>query len=277
MNFSQYAGSAIVPTLSRIVLCAAFVTAGYNKLFVDDHGYSADQATRLKQLGVQVRPAPAVASKPQDAAQRWRNVLATIQDTIGETSVPGNAAGANTADQGDAVVYQIESGSAQTQPADEAGAEPEATQPAALPPGNYSAKGMHRVTLLLDDQTWPQPVALAIVLACTELIGGALLLVGLFSRIWGLGLAIAMGAAIYLTALPVIEKVGLWDLAIPDYNRLYCQAGLFVLAFGILLTGAGPLSLDRFLFGRSERIDEPPPEPAKLEGPLNRPLNRGSA
>ena len=39
------------------------------------------------------------------------------------------------------------------------------------------------------------------------------------------------------------------------FNTAFCQAGLFLLAFGIFLTGAGPLSLDRILFGGSDEIE----------------------
>ena len=34
------------------------------------------------------------------------------------------------------------------------------------------------------------------------------------------------------------------------FNMMGAQLSLFVLSFGIFLTGPGPISLDRFLFGR---------------------------
>jgi len=54
---------------------------------------------------------------------------------------------------------------------------------------------------------------------------------------------------------------------IAQFNTAVAQLGLFVLAFGLLMTGAGPLSLDRLLFGRGGGsgkreadldLDEPP-------------------
>ena len=51
MSFSTFAGTAIVPTLSRIVLCAAFLPAGWNKV-MDETTFSGDDAQRRIQLGV---------------------------------------------------------------------------------------------------------------------------------------------------------------------------------------------------------------------------------
>src|SRR6185436_19397017 len=62
---------------------------------------------------------------------------------------------------------------------------PPATQP--LPPGKYKAQGLHKITLMLHDNNFPQPVWMARLAAFTELIGGAMLLLGRFSRVWGLG------------------------------------------------------------------------------------------
>jgi hypothetical protein len=88
----------------------------------------------------------------------------------------------------------------------------------------------------------------------------------LFSRIWGFGLAIAMGVAFYLVSM---QANGIFRLDprvfaenIPNFNAAYCQAGLFVLAFGVFLTGAGPLSLDRILFGGPS---EPGVDQAKID------------
>ena len=51
------AGASIVPTLARLVLAFLFITAGYNKLFVDV-SYTLEDAQKLKELGVRVEPDP---------------------------------------------------------------------------------------------------------------------------------------------------------------------------------------------------------------------------
>ena len=88
-----------------------------------------------------------------------------------------------------------------------------------------------------------------------------MILVGLFSRVWGLGLAITMCTAFYVTSLPALLGVGnlftgLFNLPMDAFNGMFTQLGLFVLAFGVFLTGAGPISLDRALFRKGDDDDE---------------------
>jgi hypothetical protein len=76
-----------------------------------------------------------------------------------------------------------------------------------------------------------------------------------------------MGVAFYLTTLPVLTGKGFFNLSPMESSTMFVQLSLFVLAFGVLLTGAGPLSLDRLLFG-GRREEELPPskEPIRLPG-----------
>ncbi len=234
MSFSTFAGTAIVPTLSRIVLCAAFLPAGWNKV-MDETTFSGDDAQRLIQLGV-------IDAEPQAHIGLNRSIVpASFQD---------EAAGDDQAPD--------ESPEPQEQPAvtaDEAETTPDE-------PGTYTAKPLHVITLMLDKAGWPAPVWMARLAAFTELVGGGLLFVGLFSRFWGLGLAIAMGVAFYLTSWNLLLDSHLFDLKVPDFNRMFTQTGLFVLAFGVFLTGAGPISLDRALFRKTVDEDDDEDEDA---------------
>jgi len=113
------------------------------------------------------------------------------------------------------------------------------------------ARRLYRVALMLDAAGWPQklkPGWMAWAAAGTEVLGGALILVGLFSRVWGLGLAVTMGFAFWLTSVGAVADYGFFALPIPEFNRAFAQLGLLVLASGVLLTGAGGVSLDRALF-----------------------------
>ncbi len=231
MSFSSTSGTAIVPMLSRIVLCAAFLPAGWNKVMTETT-FSGDDAQRLIQLGV-------IDAEPQAHIGPNRSIVpASFQDeATGDDQAPD------------------ESPEPEEQPAvteDEAAATPSE-------PGTYLAKPMHKITLMLDKAGWPAPVWMARLAALTELIGGGLLLVGLFSRVWGLGLAIAMGVAFYLTSLPALLGAGnlftgLFNLPMDVFTGMFAQLALFVLAFGVFLTGAGPISLDRALFRKT--VDE---------------------
>ena len=53
-----FAGTTLVPTLARLVLALAFITAGYNKLF-NDKQYNVEEAQRLQALEVDLDRRPA--------------------------------------------------------------------------------------------------------------------------------------------------------------------------------------------------------------------------
>jgi uncharacterized membrane protein YphA (DoxX/SURF4 family) len=206
MTFSQYAGTAIVPTLARIVLAATFVCTGYNKIFKYAE-FDAAQAAQLHSLNADVNPP---AGQP-----------------------PATSA---------------------TAPSEAATTAP-ATAPAPLT-GTFTARSLHTVTLLLHHNNFPYPKRMAQLAALTELIGGSMLLLGLFSRIWGLGLSIVMGCAFYLVSMKINGIFTMHPFTFADnitnFNTAVVQMSLFVLAFGVLLTGPGPLSIDRMLFGGGE-------------------------
>lgn len=225
MSFSTFAGTAIVPTISRIVLCAAFLPAGWNKVMTETT-FSGEDAQRLIQLGV-------IDAEPQAHIGPNRSIVpASFQD---EEAGDDQAA----AEPSELEQPAVAADEAETTPSE---------------PGTYKAKPLHGITLMLHKAGWPAPVWMARLAAFTELIGGGLLFVGLFSRFWGLGLAIAMGVAFYLTSWNVLLDSHLFGLKVPEFNQMFTQTGLFVLAFGVFLTGAGPISLDRALFRKT--VDE---------------------
>lgn len=153
-------------------------------------------------------------------------------------------------------------------PDDEAAA---AADVSAVPP--VRARQLHHITVMLSDAGHPFPKLMAWVAAITEALGGALLIVGLLSRIWGAGLAVAMGYAFYLGTLPQIRAhidpaagggaLGQWWKAwnaLPGVEGGFViQSGamfqmvLFLAALSIFFGGPGRISLDRLLFGHPRR------------------------
>ena len=255
MTFSHYAGVAIVPTLARLVLAAAFISTGWNKVFRQAE-YTAEEATRLKQLGVTAEPVQPIVrlfeGHPRVSAGAGVR-LALFHQTQDSGSATPPIPTEPDPDEMPPVAPDAT-------PPDIAAQTPPTTTTQPLPPGKYRAAGMHHVTLMLERNNFPQPLWMARLAAFTELLGGAMLLIGLFSRLWGLGLAIAMGTAFYLVSMKTngIFRMDPREFAlnIEHFNTAYCQAGLFVLAFGVFLTGAGPLSIDRILFGGPRRVEE---------------------
>ncbi len=260
-SFSQFAATVIVPTLARLVLCAAFLSVGANKVF-KEHTFDHEQAQRLHELGVPLTPVDLTPMGQRDARSPVRLAsFGVMNDDERRGGAPSDrptrpAPGATPVPADEPVDLPND------RDPEPGTVEPEPTAAAPLVPGDYRAASMHNITLLVDSAGWPYPVWMARIAAFTELVGGALLLVGLFSRIWGLGMAIAMGVAFYLVSMGVnqVHTMDPFTFAenIGAFNTLYSQAGLFVLAFGIFLTGPGPLSMDRALFatGRSRSGDD---------------------
>jgi len=228
MKFSQYAGIAIIPTLSRLVLALAFITVGFNKL-TTDATFTAEQAEALQEVGVTARSTTAAG---------LRSIVPTRNPQGEETGQPpaGEAAAGppqpGPAGEGDQIVNR-------------------------LAEGQYTARKLYTVALSCQEAGWGKySFYLAWAAALAEFAGGILILVGFLSRIWGLGLAIVMGTAIYLTTWSAyFITTGPFAAAQGGdgsllFNQTFTQLGLGLLALGIFLTGPGPLSLDRLVFGK---------------------------
>lgn len=275
MNASQYAGTVIIPTLSRLVLCAAFFTAGWAKVFTDT-SFTAQEAHTLKEMGVQVKQSVAWHDEPFASpgviAASWVRELPHIEPVQDEPAVgrlgqpaPTTSESERAADTANQDTPVDESVPPQTPPT-EPDTKPEETTESplseqSLPEGDHSpadvfqARSLLKIAVALDGAGWQYPYYLAWAAALTELFGGALLLIGLFSRVWGLGLAITMALAFHITSMdpylaaPFAAAEGRDGFAL--FHQVFAQLGLFILAFGIFVTGPGPLSLDRAIFRRS--------------------------
>ncbi|MFO0828178.1 MAG: DoxX family protein [Phycisphaerales bacterium] len=221
MGFSQSAATNFVPLLARLVLAAVFVPAGYQKVMTMAE-YSGDDAKRLRELQVVQSDA---ASQFRFASLVQENAASTQSTSTSPSSTPSKPT------------------------TDETPRPPAGSGPAAQGGEPVKARQLYRVSLMVDKMGWQYPVVLGWVAALTELVGGALLFVGLLARVWALGLAVTMGVAFYLTSLSSYTgAIGFFrDFPINDYNRFAAQAALFALAVGVLLSGAGAPSFDRMM------------------------------
>jgi uncharacterized membrane protein YphA (DoxX/SURF4 family) len=114
-----------------------------------------------------------------------------------------------------------------------------------------------RLALTLDAAGAPRPVVLAWLAALVELVGGGLLVIGLLSRVWALGLVVVMGVAFALTSLEPIMTLGPFGLDRPEYLKAVAQIALAALAVGIVLTGPGAVAIDHAIFGSGGRRIDP--------------------
>jgi uncharacterized membrane protein YphA (DoxX/SURF4 family) len=218
-KFSQQAAANFVPLLARIILFLAFVPVGWHHA-MEMGQFSGDAGARLRELGV------VSAEQTSDDFRRFD----------GEFS--GTATASSTG------IVRVRAPIAQDTPpvplvaADAAG---------------YQARALHELTLTLDRLRLPKPHVWAWTITVFELLGGAFLLVGLFSRIWSGGLLL-WAIALLILATPSIPNAwsSLWTPTDPNSafarSQALSQLSLIVLAAGLTLTGPGKWSLDGFIF-----------------------------
>jgi putative oxidoreductase len=106
---------------------------------------------------------------------------------------------------------------------------------------------LEQVTGFFTDLGLPAPGFHAVLVSSTELVCGALVLLGLFTRLAALPLLVTMLVAI---------RTALWDQVDSLSSLFGLTETLYALVFAWLATsGAGPLSIDRLL---ARRRDEAP-------------------
>jgi uncharacterized membrane protein YphA (DoxX/SURF4 family) len=248
MSPSQFAATNILPLLARIVLCMAFLPQGWNNLMRDVE-YTARDAQRLRELGVRgiTDPDPRKADVALGAIRGWEAFEPQDQ-------MPGAASGKQAAPSGatgTAAPAAQDAGTTGTVPAP--AVERPVTTPALSPLAPLTQRGLYTLTLLADRARIPFPVEIAWAVAGVQLVGGACVVLGLFSRVWGLLMSVILAALFVTTSLPVIKTQGPFSLGAEQQNLVLAQLGLFVLALGAFLVGPGAMSLDRAIFRRSRR------------------------
>jgi uncharacterized membrane protein YphA (DoxX/SURF4 family) len=296
MSFSRKASVNVVPLLSRLVLAAAFIPVGWDKIMGEPAVYRGEEAVTLQRMGIgEPLSATDVAEAGQDPLGTYQQDVETgrLRDRVGSRQDDEEADSAEKPAPAPAPRWQPrptpppqeppkpeppvveEPVQEPTPPEPEPEPEPEPPkpkpkpeplpEPPAVEAGQddgpaVRARRLYRIALMLDAAGWPdklKPGWMAWAAAGAECVGGALILIGLFSRVWGLSLAVTMGFAFWLTSMGPVADYGIFALPIPDFNRVFAQVGLFVLAAGVLMTGAGGVSLDRALFrGGADDSDE---------------------
>ncbi len=251
---------ALSPLLIRLVLAATFLWFGLPKLHTTI--FTGHDANTLIAMGLTATPSS--TSVPQDpdllpetTPEEVINSAAPEGDTPKDAETPDTPgeieevvedvaeAGEDAADDVETVVFD--------------------------PNAQVEARKLYGIALMLHNAGHPRPVLFAWLATVTEVVGGALLLVGFMSRFWATGLAIAMVYAFILTSWasltglvdpPVAGFPGIWA-AVRNFGGLdfhqqisaFHQISSFALAFTVMLCGAGMLSLDRIIFGSRHKKD----------------------
>jgi len=243
MSLSTCAGTKILPVLARIVLFGAFFSAGWGYIFTTVH-ITQEQRDALEQYGVTVE-----TNQKKPASSSLQPVIhqaAFFQETSAPPADPPKPTTDETASPTPSPPKDVISPAADG--------------------SHYEATGYYILSLQMIDAGWGETsIWLAKVVAWVELVGGALILVGLITRLWAVCLAVIIGGTFYVVS---IHNTGLfmsnpfhWADSVDAYNAMFAQAALFVLALGVFFTGPGPLSLDAVLFAkdRPKPAADPPP------------------
>ncbi len=275
MSLTRSASANLVPLLSRLVLAAAFIPAGYDKIMGDPVVFEGQAARTLRRLGVGESASESSGElsqltlyqddvetgrlrdriRPRDPSDQSAGSTPVPPPTPAPAPPPRPAPPKPKPKPPPVVTPPPVKPAPATKPARIVQPPPPDPAPVKAATGDGSAvraKRLHRVTvMLLDNSPLPEsfkPHWLAWAAAGTELVGGGLILLGLFSRVWGLGLAITMAVAFYLTSLTPVLDYGALNVPMAVFNQAFTQIGLFALALGVAITGAGGLSIDRLLF-----------------------------
>jgi len=86
----------------------------------------------------------------------------------------------------------------------------------------------------------PSPEILAPFVGGFEIVCGALILIGLVTRLAAIPLLVVMSTAIYSTKIPILLKSGFWKMA----HEARTDFAMFLGLLFLLIVGAGACSLD---------------------------------
>ncbi|MBC7835133.1 MAG: DoxX family protein [Phycisphaerales bacterium] len=255
---------ALPPLLLRLGLGIMFIMAGLGKV-AGTMPARAEQAAILANMGVDIKPAagdttpappPAPAQSPAEGDGAVANPGAEAMPADGFKEPSDAAGGCRTYTGTDfpenvdvRMVYHLALG----------------IHTAANPP--IDAKGNFPPSIWPKDMasgSWPLWIAWTV--AIIELLGGALVLIGLTTRFWAAAIAGVMIGAMWLTQFgPAIQAGDTVLRFFPSHRildtaawqTLLLQFVLLMMACALMLSRPGALAIDNALFGRrSGDLDE---------------------
>ena len=262
MKFRHCLALDVSPLIGRLVLAATFLWFGFGELQTIE--YTGKDAQILIKLGVGEVVGNGVDNSPTlPAESRREHVMpgGMIDSLRGEVAASVFA----YQDEGDNKEENAQA--TEATPDEDAGGDEEVISAGATVRGYR----FHMITLMLYRAGNTHPVAMARMALIMETVGGLLILVGLFTRLWGLGLAVVMVFAFYLTTwaglvaivndptvtgLSLVYK-GLLSIGKLDFNAqisAFNQFALFGLSMIVFVSGPGALSLDHLLFRSRTKV-----------------------
>lgn len=114
---------------------------------------------------------------------------------------------------------------------------------------NVETRRLYALSIMISERSLPRPVVTAWALMLVALTGGSLILLGLFTRLWAVGLATYMGLLFSFDSLDAFRAAP--DLFQADATLLLHAGGelaLGLIAVSLIFTGGGAVSLDQAIF-----------------------------
>ncbi|MGA1467006.1 MAG: hypothetical protein ACO38V_05150 [Phycisphaerales bacterium] len=262
MSFSRTAAANVVPLLSRVLLAGLMVPMGWTML-TTQATYQGEDLEWLQKLGVIESPAAALASFRHAVAQDGSGAGSGSDAAAVPPSSDSGASGASSDEtppvDGPGIVAPADPPPTQVETTSSdaiAGEDPTTEAPAIEPvPGELEgveARRLYGYAITFADAGWPQPKLLAWGFAFLMLVGGALTLLGLLTRIWGLLFAAAAGSLFWIESWPIVAEHWMFGVDDASFLVIAAQSTLAVLSLGLVFSGGGLLSLDHAVFRRRD-------------------------
>ena len=237
MTLSQGAAATIVPLLSRLLLAVLFVPTGWTML-TSQHTFRGEPLEQLQQLGV-------IAAPTAERTARLR---------LDDPPIAPDEALREAAPVVTPPAPQPSEATPATPPGDHAHQHTPPPLPIAPVAEGVEARSLHQWTVTFATADWPRPVLLAWSMALLSLLGGAMLLLGLVTRLWALLLAAAVGSLFWIESAPLVAAHWMFGLEPAQFALVASQSTMTLLAFGLLLSGGGAVSLDRAIFRSTPEV-----------------------
>lgn len=242
MTPSQFAAANILPFLARVVLFLAFLPQGWSNLMTMWE-FTGPEAQRLRELGVR----GVTDEEPASTGVSLGAVRGEWPQDAPRPSVPNDPPrGPMANDPPPSKPPQQPAATPATPPSTGPLPAPRAERLSPLAP--LKERRLYGLALDADKAHLPFPTELAWAVAAVELVGGACILLGMFSRVWALLFAVILAWLFVTVTRSNVKGAWFFDMTPSDVNLVFSQMGLFVMALMVFLVGPGAFSMDRALF-----------------------------
>ncbi|NBV63636.1 MAG: DoxX family protein [Planctomycetes bacterium] len=115
--------------------------------------------------------------------------------------------------------------------------------------GTSKLRALNRLALRLQDARVPQPLLVAWAVSCVELVGGAAVLLGFFTRLFALPLAVIGAFHLWKVVWPQLGTAMAWNWSPDESHVATTWVAATLLPLSLFMLGAGAPSVDSLMKG----------------------------